>query len=67
VLAINAASDPGIADVGDQPVNREYVNLKHGAGPFRFGSQLVRPQVRTRAPKARTQGADPDFCSVTGG
>ena len=23
--------------------------------------------VRTRAPKARTQGADPDFCSVTSG
>jgi hypothetical protein len=67
LLAINAAFDPGVADVRDQPVNRQHVDLKHGAAPFGGGGGKVRPQVRTRAPKARTQGVDPDFCSVTSG
>ena len=29
--------DVGLADVGHQPVNGQYLDLEHGAGAFRMG------------------------------
>ena len=49
----------GVADVGHQPVNGQYLDLEHGAGAFRMGVDCRYAEqgahLRTAHPKVRTQ------------